>query len=37
MKYELFYKNDLDIACFQHDMTYGKYKVWFKAQNQIKF
>ena len=20
------YKNDLDKACFQHDMTYGKYK-----------
>ena len=20
------YKNDLDIACFQHDMAYGKYK-----------
>ena len=20
------YKNELDKACFQHDMTYGKYK-----------
>ena len=20
------YKNDLDTACFQHDMAYGKYK-----------
>ena len=20
------YKNDLDKACFQHDMSYGKYK-----------
>ena len=20
------YKNDLDKACFQHDMTYGKFK-----------
>ena len=20
------YKNDLDKACFQHDMVYGKYK-----------
>ena len=20
------YKNDLDKACFQHDMAYGKYK-----------
>ena len=20
------YKNDLEKACFQHDMTYGKYK-----------
>ena len=20
------YKNDLDKSCFQHDMTYGKYK-----------
>ena len=23
-----FYKNDLDKACFQHDMAYGK--CWFK-------
>ena len=21
-----FYKNELDKACFQHDMSYGKYK-----------
>ena len=20
------YKNDLDKACFQHDMSYGKYR-----------
>ena len=23
---DFIYKNDLDKACFQHDMTYGKYK-----------
>ena len=24
---EYIYKNDLDKACFQHDMAYGKFKV----------
>ena len=23
---DFIYKNDLDKACFQHDMAYGKYK-----------
>ena len=32
------YKNDLDMACFQHDMAYYKYKkIWRKGQNLIKF
>ena len=33
------YNNNLDKACFQHDMAYGKYKknrIWLKEQNQIK-
>ena len=25
-KTDYIYKNDLDKACFQHDMSYGKYK-----------
>ena len=28
------YKNELDKACFQHDMAYGKYKD--SKDNQIK-
>ena len=34
-----FCKNDLDRACFQHDIVYGKYKdlTELKEQNQIKF
>ena len=31
------YKNDLDKACFQHDMAFAKYKDLTKKQNQIKF
>ena len=27
------YKNDLDKACFQHDMAYGKYKDLERAQS----
>ena len=29
------YKNDLEKACFQHDMTYGKYKDLTK-ENKIR-
>ena len=31
------YKNELDKACFQHDMAYGKTKDLAKGHNQIKF
>ena len=31
------YKNELDTACFQHDMAYGKTKDLEKKLNQIKF
>ena len=31
------YKNELDRACFQHDMAYGKPKDLEKELNQIKF
>ena len=31
------YKNDLDKACFQHNMAYGKYQDLIKEQDQIKF
>ena len=31
------YKNELDEACFQHDMAYGKTKDLAKKLNQIKF
>ena len=30
------YKNELDKACFQHDMAYGKSKDLAKKHNQIK-
>ena len=30
------FKNELDKACFQHDMAYGKYKISKKDHNQIK-
>ena len=31
------YKNELDRACFQHDMAYGKTKDLVKKLNQTKF
>ena len=31
------YKNELDKACFQHDMAYGKPKDLAKELNQTKF
>ena len=31
------YKNELDKACFQHDIAYGKTKNKKKELNQIKF
>ena len=31
------YKNELDKACFQHDMAYSKSKDLVKKLNQIKF
>ena len=31
------YKNDLDKACFQHDMAYGNFKDLNKKHNQIRF
>ena len=31
------YSNELDKACFQHDMTYGDFKDLAKKQLQIKF
>ena len=30
-------KNELDKACFQHDMDYGKSKIQEKELNQAKF
>ena len=30
------YKNELDKACFQHDVAYGKTKNLVKRNNQIK-
>ena len=33
---DFIYKNELDKACFQHDMAYGKSKYQIKL-NQIKF
>ena len=34
---EYIYKSDLYQACFQHDMTYGKFKDSDKELNQMKF
>ena len=31
------YKNDLDKACFEHDMAYGKYKDLAKRTESDKF
>ena len=36
-KYRFYYRNELDKACFQHDMAYGKTKDLVKEHNQIKF
>ena len=33
---DFIYKNELDKACFQHDMAYGKPKDLVKEHNQIK-
>ena len=30
------YNNDLDKACFQHDMAYGKYKNLAKRTRSVK-
>ena len=34
---DFIYKNELDKACFHHDMAYGKSKDLVKELNQIKF
>ena len=34
---DFIYKNELDKACSQHDMAYGKSKYLIKKQKQIKF
>ena len=34
---DFIYKNELDKACFQHDMAYGKPKDLAKELNQTKF
>ena len=34
---DFIYKNELDKACFQHDMAYGKSKDLPKELNQTKF
>ena len=34
---DFIYKNDLDKACIQYDMVYGKSKDLIKKHNQIKF
>ena len=34
---DFIYKNDIDKACFQHDMAYGESKVYQKEPNQTKF
>ena len=34
---DFIYKNELDKACFQHDMAHGKTKAWAKQLNQAKF
>ena len=31
---DCFYKNDLDKACFQHDMAYGKHRL--EKKNTIR-
>ena len=34
---DFIYRNELDKACFQHDMAYGKSKDLAKRTNQTKF
>ena len=34
---DFIYKNELDKACFQHDMAYGKPKDLAKELNQTNF
>ena len=34
---DFIYKNELDKACFQHDMVYGKWKDWAKRTQSDKF
>ena len=34
---DFIYRNELDKACFQHDMAYGKRKDLKKELNQIKY
>ena len=34
---DFIYKNELDKACFQHDMAYGKSKDLVKRTRKIKF
>ena len=34
---DFIYKNELDKACLQHEMAYGKSNDWQKELNQIKF
>ena len=34
---DFIYKNDIDKACFQHDMAYGESKIYQKEPNQTKF
>ena len=34
---DFIYRNELDKACFQHDMAYGKTKDLIKEHNQITF
>ena len=34
---DFIYKNELDKACFQHDMVYGKSKDYYEEHSQIKF
>ena len=34
---DFIYRDELDKACFQHDMAYGKSKNLYKELNQTKF
>ena len=37
MKYRFIYRNELDEACFQHDMAYSKSKDLAKRTQSDKF